>query len=76
MSTEQTTKPCLLQITGWILFIFSALFFIATSFRAGDMLGLTGGLLFLLACFVFLVPLIFQKSPDAVAKESRGQLDS
>ena len=75
MSTKQATKPCLFQITGWILFIFSALFFIATSFRAGDMLGLTGGLLFLLACFVFLIPLIFQKSPDASAEESRRLSD-
>ena len=45
------------QLWGWILFIFSALFFIATSLRAGDLLGLAGGLLFLVACFVFLVPL-------------------
>ena len=45
------------QLWGWILFIFSALFFIATSLRAGDLLGLAAGLLFLVACFVFLVPL-------------------
>lgn len=45
------------QLWGWILFIFSALFFIATSLRAGDLLGLAGGLLFLIACFVFLAPL-------------------
>ena len=46
------------QLWGWILFIFSALFFIASSIRAGDPLSLLGGLLFLVACFVFLVPLI------------------
>ena len=45
------------QLWGWILFIVSALFFIATSLRAGDPLGLLGGLFFLVACFVFLVPL-------------------
>lgn len=48
------------QLWGWILFVFSALFFIATSLRAGDLLGLAGGLLFLLACFVFLVPLVHE----------------
>ena len=48
------------QLWGWILFVFSALFFIATSLRAGDLLGLGGGLLFLLACFVFLVPLVHE----------------
>ena len=47
-----------LQLWGWILFIFSALFFIASSIRAGDPLSLLGGLLFLVACFVFLVPLV------------------
>ncbi len=45
------------QLWGWILFIVSALFFIATSLRAGDPLGLLGGVFFLVACFVFLVPL-------------------
>jgi len=48
------------QLWGWILFIFSALCFIATSLRAGDLPGLAGGMLFLAACFVFLVPLVFE----------------
>lgn len=43
-------------LAGWLLFIVSALFFIAASWRSGDMLALAGGLFFLLACFVFLVP--------------------
>lgn len=46
------------QLWGWILFIFSALFFISSSIRAGDILSLVGGLFFLVACFVFMVPLI------------------
>ena len=45
-------------ITGWALFLFSAIFFIAASWRSGDMLGFVGSLLFLLACFAFLVPLV------------------
>ena len=45
-------------LCGWILFIFSALFFMASSIRAGDPVSLIGGLLFLVACFVFLVPLL------------------
>jgi hypothetical protein len=48
----------LYQFSGWVLFVFSAFFIIATSVRAGDMLGLIGGLFFLIACFVFLVPLV------------------
>ena len=47
-----------LQFLGWILFILSASFFVAASIRAGDVLSLLGSLLFLFACFVFLVPLV------------------
>jgi hypothetical protein len=45
-----------LQIFGWILFIASALGFIASSIRSGDVPALIGSVFFLLACFVFLVP--------------------
>ena len=45
------------QLLGWVLFVFSALFFISSSLRAGDLVSLIGGLLFLFACFVFLIPL-------------------
>jgi hypothetical protein len=45
-----------INLAGWVLFVISALFFIATSLRAGDTLGLLGSLFFLVACFVFLLP--------------------
>lgn len=45
-----------INIIGWILFVFSALAFIASSLRAGDMVGLVGGVLFLVACLIFLIP--------------------
>ena len=45
-----------INLAGWWLFVISALFFIAASLRAGDMLGLLGALFFLVACFVFLLP--------------------
>lgn len=43
-----------MTLTGWILFIASAMFFGATSVRSGDMLGLAGAILFFVACFFFL----------------------
>jgi len=46
------------QLWGWLLFVFSALCYVATSARAGDLLGLAGGLLFLVACLLFLAPLV------------------
>jgi hypothetical protein len=45
-------------LAGWLLFIVSALFFIASAWRAGDMLALCGGVFFLIACFSFLVPIM------------------
>ncbi|MDX8511480.1 hypothetical protein [Mesorhizobium captivum] len=33
-------------VTGWLLFIVSALFFIAAAWRAGDLLALAGGIFF------------------------------
>lgn len=51
------------HLWGWGLFIVSALFFVATSVRAGDPLGLLGALFFLVACFVFLWP--FKRRSDA-----------
>ena len=42
------------EIWGWLLFVFSALFFIASSIRNGDVIGLLGGVFFLLACGAFL----------------------
>jgi len=44
------------DIWGWVLFTVSALFFIASSLRNGDVVGLLGGIFFLLACAAFLPP--------------------
>ncbi len=44
------------DLWGWLLFVVSAAFFMASSIRAGDVVGLLGGTFFLLACVAFLVP--------------------
>ena len=44
------------EFWGWILFVISALFFMVSSIRAGDTVGLLGGVFFLLACVAFLAP--------------------
>jgi hypothetical protein len=46
------------QLYGWILFIACALLFIAESIIKREPLLLAGSILFLLACFFFLIPLI------------------
>jgi hypothetical protein len=53
------------QLWGWILFIGSAIFFMAASIRADDPVSLIGGTLFLVACFVFLVPLLAELKNNA-----------
>jgi hypothetical protein len=49
------------QLFGWCLFILSAIFYIASSIKAKDILSLVGGLFFLFACLVFLKELIISK---------------
>lgn len=46
------------HIIGWSLFIISSLFYMAASIRAGDTIGLLGGLFFFAACLIFLLPFI------------------
>jgi len=45
-----------LIIAGWVLFIISALGFIWSSLKSGDIPSLIGGVFFLAACIVFLIP--------------------
>lgn len=46
-----------LELAGWVIFVLSALCFIAASLRSGDLLSITGSVLFLLACAFFIAPL-------------------
>jgi len=58
MSRNSPHKDKRFEFWGWILFTISALFFIASSLRNGDLVGLLGGLFFLLACVAFLASYI------------------
>nr|WP_319576717.1 hypothetical protein [uncultured Desulfobacter sp.] len=46
------------QIVGWVLFVLCALFFLGSGLKNKDMLTIIGSLLFLIACFVFIYPLL------------------
>jgi hypothetical protein len=50
-------KKC--QLWGWVLFIASAISYLAASIRTGDLLAILGSIFFLVACIVFLIPFIF-----------------
>jgi uncharacterized membrane protein len=58
VSKSSPQKDKRYELWGWILFIISALFFIVSSIRTGDIVGLFGGVFFLLACVVFLASYI------------------
>ena len=58
MSKNSPQKDKRYDLWGWILFTLSALFFIASSLRNGDLIGLLGGVFFLLACAAFLASYI------------------
>jgi hypothetical protein len=51
------------EILGWVLFVLSALGFIVSSLRSGDLPGLLGGVLFLAGCLAFLLPLMRRAQP-------------
>jgi uncharacterized membrane protein len=46
------------QLAGWILFIICAIFFVASGLKNHDIYTLIGGVIFLIACIVFLIPLV------------------
>ncbi len=46
------------QITGWILFILCAFFFIASGLKNRDILTFIGSVIFLFACMFFLIPMV------------------
>ena len=54
MSKDSPQKGRRYELWGWILFTISALFFIVSSLRNRDIVGLLGGAFFLLACAAFL----------------------
>ncbi len=46
------------HIWGWNLFLMSAVLFVVSSIRNGDVLGFVASVLFLVGCVVFMIPLV------------------
>lgn len=53
-----------LTLTGWWLFVTSAFFFIVSTLRAGDMIGLIGACAFMAANVSFLIPFYRRSSHE------------
>ena len=48
------------NLCGWVMYLVCAVFFIASAVVNGDMLYLAGSIIFLLACVVFIIPLVWR----------------
>ena len=60
MPDDNSKQEKKFHLWGWILFLVCAGFFIASSIKGGDVLGLTGGIVFLAGCVVFLIPFLLK----------------
>ena len=60
------------QLWGWVLFVVCAGFFIASAIRSHDAFYLVGTIIFLVACVVFIIPLV---TKGTSRKPGRGESD-
>jgi len=58
MPSDERNRERKFHLYGWILFLVCAAFFIASSVAAHNTLNLVGSIIFLVACIVFLIPLV------------------
>ena len=59
------------QFWGWVLFVICALLFLGSSLRGGDVLSILASIAFLIACVVFMIPLV----QEILAGDSDGASD-
>ncbi len=59
--TEPTRRNWRFQLWGWIFFTISAIAYIISSYRAGDMVSLLASLFFFFACIFSFIPFLATK---------------
>jgi len=64
MANDDREREMRFSLWGWGLFVACALFFIASSLQSHNLLSLIGSIIFLVACFVFLYPLVKKNGRD------------
>ena len=64
MNADEKKREIAFHLWGWILFIICAGFFIASSAKDGNMLGLIGSIIFFIACVFFIIPLVIRKNRE------------
>ena len=61
MSDEDKHREKTFHLWGWMLFVVCAGFFIASAAESGSTLGIIGSIIFLVACLVFIAPLVSKR---------------
>ena len=64
MANDDRERETKFNLLGWILFVVCALFFIASNLQGRNILGLVGSIIFLVACIVFIYPLVKRRDRD------------
>jgi hypothetical protein len=64
VSIDKRNREKRFQLSGWILFIVCAGFFIASAINTDDILVLTGSIIFLGGCVVFIIPMVIKGKQD------------
>jgi uncharacterized protein YciI/uncharacterized membrane protein YtjA (UPF0391 family) len=60
-----------LQFWGWILFVLCSALFIVSSIKNRDPLSLAASIIFLLACLIFMIPLVASLRPSATVQKPK-----
>lgn len=63
------------HLTGWILFMVCAVFFIGSAVLSGDVLYLVGSVIFFIACIIFVIPLISTGQKRVTGSTQRSTQD-
>ena len=64
MINHEKQREMKFSLWGWILFVVYAFFFIGSSIQARTLLSLVGSIIFLIACLVFIYPLLKRMGRD------------
>ena len=58
MHSDDRNREAKFHLWGWILFLLCAGFFIASSLLSHNILSFFGSIIFLIACVIFIIPLV------------------
>ena len=64
MSVNRRKREIKFHLWGWLLFLVCAVLFIIASVESGSIASFVGSSIFLIACVIFLIPLIKKVTED------------